>query len=170
MESKTKEMVFSFALIIAGIYVMIEGIRIYLRAASAPYFITEFSVSPGLIPTILGAALIFFSILFLFTTLKREGHGKADVLKMQWSEFVSWVKANSKNMDIAFTIGAVIIMGIYTYVLMEILPFWAASIIFLAAIFCYLRSGKWWKNLIIAVLGVVAIVIIFQYCFNAALP
>ena len=42
--------------------------------------------------------------------------------------------------------------------------------IFLAALFFYLRSGKWWKNLLIAILGVIAIVIVFQYCFNAALP
>ena len=89
---------------------------------------------------------------------------------MRWSEFAAWMKANSRNKDIAFTIGAVIIMGIYTFVLMEVLSFWAASMIFLAALFFYLRSGKWWKNLIVAVVGVIAIVIVFQYCFNAALP
>ena len=60
MESKTKEMVFSFALVITGIYVAIEGFRIYLRAASAPYFITTFSISPGFIPFIIGIALIIF--------------------------------------------------------------------------------------------------------------
>lgn len=170
MENKTKEMVFSFALVITGIYVAVEGFRIYLRAASAPYFITTFSVSPGFIPFIIGIALIIFSTLFLFQCLKEEGKSRAEVLKMRWSEFASWVKANSKNMDIAFTIGAVIIMGIYTYVLMELLPFWAASMIFLIALFCYLRADKWWKNLIVAVVGVIAIVIVFQYCFNAALP
>ena len=170
MESKTKEMIFSFALILTGIYVAIEGLRIYQRAAGAPYFITEFSVSPGFIPFILGIALVLFSILFLLTCLKMEGKGRIEVLRIRWNEFVSWLKTNSRNVDIAFTIGAVVIMGIYTYVLMELLPFWAASMIFLAALFFYLRSGKWWKNLLVAVLGVLAIVIVFQYCFNAALP
>ena len=80
------------------------------------------------------------------------------------------MKANKRNVDIAFTIGAVIIMGIYTYVLMELLPFWAATLIFLLAIFFYLRTDKWWKNILVAVLGVIAIVLVFQYCFNAALP
>ena len=170
MESKTKEMVFSFALIITGIYVAIEGYRIYLRAASAPYFITDFSVSPGFIPVILGIALLLFSVLYLFSCLKAEGKSRGEVLKMRWSEFAAWMNANSRNKDIAFTIGAVIIMGIYTFVLMEVLSFWVASMIFLAALFFYLRSGKWWKNLIVAVVGVIAIVIVFQYCFNAALP
>ena len=76
MESKTKEMVFSFALIITGIYVAIEGYRIYLRAASAPYFITDFSVSPGFIPVILGIALLLFSVLYLFSCLKAEGKSR----------------------------------------------------------------------------------------------
>ena len=170
MESKTKEMIFSFALILTGIYVAIEGLRIYQRAAGAPYFITEFSISPGFIPFILGIALVLFSVLFLLSCLKDENMSRVEALREHWGEFADWLKANSKNKDIAFTIGAVVIMGIYTYVLMELLPFWAASMIFLAALFFYLRSGKWWKNLIIAILGVIAIVIVFQYCFNAALP
>ncbi len=170
MESKTKEMVFSFALILTGIYVAIEGFRIYLRAASAPYFITEFSVSPGFIPCVLGIALILFSIIHLLSCLKMEGKSSAEVLRIRWAEVGAWIKKNRKSVDIAFTIGAVAIMAVYTYILMELLPFWAASMIFLAALFMYLRAGKWWKNLIIAVLAVALIVVVFQYCFNAALP
>ena len=170
MQSKTKEMVFSFVLIILGIIVAIEGFRIYLRAAEAPYFITEFTISPGFIPTILGIALTLFSVLYLFTCLKMEGKSHTEVLKLRFSEFFSWVKANRKNVDIAFTIGAVILMAIYTYILMEFLSFWIASIIFLLALFFYLRSGSWWKNILVSILGVLLIVFVFQYCFGAALP
>lgn len=170
MESKTKEMIFSFALILTGIYVAIEGFRIYLKAASAPYFITAFTVSPGFIPVILGFALILFSSLLLASSLKDGERSTAEILKIRFSEIKQWIKDNKKNIDYAFTIGAVIIMAIYTYVLMELLPFWIASLLFLIAIYFYLKSGKWWKNLIVSVFGVALIVVIFQYCFNAALP
>lgn len=170
MESKTKEMIFSLVLMVFGVYVAIEGYMIFLRAASAPYFITEFTVSPGFVPVILGVALVFFSILHFISCIKEEGKKSGEVIKEHFAEAAAWVKANKRNVDIAFTVGAVIIMGIYTYVLMELLPFWAATLIFLLAIFFYLRTDKWWKNILVAVLGVIAIVLVFQYCFNAALP
>lgn len=170
MESKTKEMIFSFVLVLVGIYIAIEGFMIYLRAASAPYFITEFKTSPGFLPVILGIALVFFSILLLISCLREKDMKVTDVLRRRFLEIGTWVKANKKNADIAFKIGAIILMAIYTYLMMEFLPFWAASVIFLLALFFYLRAGKWWKNVLVAVLGVVTVVVIFQYCFNAALP
>ena len=170
MESKTKEMIFSLVLILAGVYITIEGFMIYARAASAPYFITEFTVSPGFVPVILGIALVFFSILHFITCIRDKDRKPGEVIKARFAEAAAWVNANKKNVDIAFTIGAVIIMGIYTYILMELLPCWAATVIFLLGIFFYLRADKWWKNILVAVLGVIAIVIVFQYCFNAALP
>ena len=61
-------------------------------------------------------------------------------------------------------------MFIYSYLLLSVLPFWAASLIFLVGIFLYLKAGVWWKSIIVAVAAVVLTVVIFKYCFNAALP
>lgn len=169
MEKKTKDLVFSFVLAILGAYVFIEGLFIYKRAASAPYFITGFSISPGFLPTILGAALFLCSFILAFGSLK----GGESIRK----EFVSQMKAAGKyfkdniaNREYLFTFGGVVIMAIYTFLLMEILPFWAASIIFLLGLFFYLRAGKWWKIALVSVGAVALTVIVFQYCFNAALP
>ena len=67
------------------------------------------------------------------------------------------------------TIGCVL-MFIYTFFLMELLPFWAASIIFLIVMFVFLRIGPVWKSVLLAVLVVALIVLLFKYGFGAALP
>jgi uncharacterized BrkB/YihY/UPF0761 family membrane protein len=67
------------------------------------------------------------------------------------------------------TIGC-IMMFIYTFFLMQWLPFWLASIIFLIAMFLFLRIGKPWKAVVLAVLVVALIVLLFKYGFGAALP
>ena len=61
-------------------------------------------------------------------------------------------------------------MFIYTFFLMEWLPFWAASVIFLLAMFVFLRIGKVWKSVVLSVLVVALIVLLFKYGFGAALP
>ena len=53
---------------------------------------------------------------------------------------------------------------------MEWLPFWAASVIFLVAMFIFLKIGKVWKSVVLAVLVVALIVLLFKYGFGAALP
>ena len=169
MEKKTKELVFSFVLAILGIYVFVEGLLIYKRAASAPYFITEFSISPGFLPVILGAFLFIFSIIFAFGLLKGSDDIKGDLSK-HVNKACKGIKEYITSQETLFTAGGVVIMAIYSFILMEILPFWIASIIFLLALFFYLRAAKWWMNIIVAMGAIALVVIVFQYCFNAALP
>lgn len=169
MEKKTKDLVFSFVLAILGIYVFVEGLFIFKRAASAPYFITDFSISPGFLPTVLGVLLLLCSFILAYGSLK-NGEGIKNEFVSSMKEFGSWFKNNIANKDYLFTAGGVVIMGIYTFLLMEFLPFWLASLIFLIALFFYLRAGKWWKVTLVAIAAVALIVIVFQYCFNAALP
>jgi hypothetical protein len=61
-------------------------------------------------------------------------------------------------------------MFIYSYFLVGWLPYWAASLIFLVALMLFLRAAKWWKVIIISLAAVGLIVLLFQVCFNAALP
>lgn len=167
MQKKCKDFVFSIVLILLGIYVIIEGFNIYHKAALVPYKITEFSVSPGFLPILLGIALVFCSLILFVQSFKGEKLSVA--LKSRGSEIKDWAK-NSVNTNVLNMIVGTVIMFFYTFFLMEWLPFWAASLIFLLAMFLLFKAGKWWKCVIIAVLTVALIVVLFKYGFGAALP
>ena len=169
MDRNTKDFVFSFVLAALGVYFAIEGFSIYKRVAGPPFKIEKLSLSPGFLPFILGILLVFFSVLLFFSTMKGEKDFGAAFVE-RWKVVGKWFADASRNKDYYFTIGAVVIMFIYSYLLLSVLPFWAASLVFLVGIFLYLKAGVWWKSIIVAVAAVVLTVVIFKYCFNAALP
>lgn len=169
MEKKTKDLVFSFVLAILGIYVFVGGLSVYRKAALPPYNITEFTVSPGFLPTVLGALLFVFSVVFALGLLKSERGMKTELIE-RMKEAGIGLKNSVTDKENLYTALGVVLMAIYSFLLVEFLPFWASSLIFLVALFLYLRAGKWWKSIIVAVAAIVLIIIVFQYCFNAALP
>jgi hypothetical protein len=62
-------------------------------------------------------------------------------------------------------------MAIYVYVLLGLIPFIAATSIYLTANFLYLRAVKhWWIAVIIAVVASAAVYYAFRYGFNITLP
>ena len=167
MAKKLKDFVFSIILILLGSYVIIEGMNIYHKAAEKPYKITQFSVSPGFLPVLLGIALVITSFILLVQSFKGETFSEA--LSNRKSEFTEWTKTAFNSNVLNMAIGC-IMMFIYTFFLMEWLPFWAASVIFLLAMFVFLRIGKVWKSVVLSVLVVALIVLLFKYGFGAALP
>ena len=167
MAKKLKDFVFSIILILLGSYVIIEGMNIYHKAAEKPYKITQFSVSPGFLPVLLGIALVITSFILLVQSFKGEKFSEA--LANRKSEFTEWTKTAFNSNVLNMAIGC-IMMFIYTFFLMEWLPFWAASVIFLLAMFVFLRIGKVWKSVVLSVLVVALIVLLFKYGFGAALP
>ena len=167
MAKKLKDFVFSIILILLGSYVIIEGMNIYHKAAEKPYKITQFSVSPGFLPVLLGIALVITSFILLVQSFKGETFSEA--LSNRKSEFTEWTKTAFNSNVLNMAIGC-IMMFIYTFFLMEWLPFWAASVIFLLAMFVFLRIGKVWKSVVLSVLVVALIVLLFKYEFGAALP
>jgi len=170
MEKKTKDFVFSFVLVALGIYVVVEGLGIYRYAASAPYNITDFTISPAFLPIILGFALIVCSVMLCFQSLK-DGNGTIRTnWKKYWQEVKLWFKPAITNPDtISMAVGLVII-ALYTFILLGRLPFWAASFIFLMALMGYLRADKVWKLVIITIAGVGAVYLLFQVAFKTSLP
>lgn len=167
MAKKLKDFVFSVILILVGVYVTVEGMNIYHKASEKPYKITQFFVSPGFLPVILGGALILTSIILLVQSFKGEKFSEA--LAARKTEFTEWTKTAFNANVLNMVIGCVM-MFIYTFFLMEWLPFWAASVIFLVAMFIFLKIGKVWKSVVLAVLVVALIVLLFKYGFGAALP
>jgi hypothetical protein len=169
MEKKTKDFVFSFVLIALGIYVVCEGYSIYRYAADAPYLITDFTVSPAFLPIVLGYALLFCSVLLLLQSLKTD-LGFKGTLVHHFQDLKRWFLPAIKNPDtISMAIGLVI-MGIYTFILLGRLPFWASSLAFMIALMAFLRADKWWKNIIVSVVAVGFVILLFQVAFKAALP
>ena len=167
MTRKLKDFVFSIILILLGVYVIVEGMNIYHKAAQKPYKVTQFTVSPGFLPVLLGIALTFTALILLISSFKGEKFGEA--LANRKTEFITWTKTAFNTDLLNMTIGC-LLMFLYTFFLMQLLPFWAASIIFLVAIFVFLRIGPVWKSVLLAVLVVALIVLLFKYGFGAALP
>ncbi len=169
MEKKTKDFIFSIVLCALSIYVMVEGVAIYRRVALPPYKITQFSLSPGFLPVILGGVLLLCSLL-LFIQSIAGGQGFVGSIKARCIDIGKWFGPALHDKDMYYTIGGVLIMGIYTFVLMTFLPFWIASLLFLVGIMFYLHAQKWWKILLISAGAVGLIVLLFQVVFKAALP
>ena len=167
MTKKLKDFVFSIILILLGVYVIVEGINIYHKADQKPYKVTQFTVSPGFMPVLLGIALTVTALLLLISSFKGEKFGEA--LANRKTELITWSKTAFNADVLNMTIGCVL-MFIYTFFLVQWLPFWLASIIFLIAMFLFLRIGKVWKAVVLAVLVVALIVLLFKYGFGAAMP
>lgn len=167
MTKKLKDFIFSILLVLTGSYVIIEGMNIYRKAAEKPYKITQFTVSPGFLPVLLGIALVLTSLILLVQSFKGEAFSEA--LKNRKAEFCEWSKTAFSENFFRMAIGCAM-MFFYTFFLMEWLPFWAASAIFLVAMFLFLKVGKPWQAVILSVLVVALIVLLFKYGFGAALP
>ena len=167
MTKKLKDFVFSVVLLLLGAYVTAEGINIYHKAAEKPYKVTQFTVSPGFMPVLLGIALALTAVILLISSFKGEKIGEA--LSNRKTEFAAWSKTAFNSDVLNMTIGC-LLMFIYTFFLVQLLPFWLASIIFLIVMFLFLRIGPAWKAVLLAVLVVALIVLLFKYGFGAALP
>lgn|GEM_PF-473293 len=169
MEKKTKDFIFSFVLMILGLYVAVGGYLIYKRAALPPYNITQLNVSPGLLPVILGITLILCSALLCIRSLDRSD-GLKDALRHKCADIKGWIDVAFHDKGYLFAIGGVAIMALYTFVLLKFLPFWISSILFLVGVMLYLRAGKFWKIALSSCGAVGLVVLLFQVCFQAVLP
>ncbi|ABX40984.1 tripartite tricarboxylate transporter TctB family protein [Lachnoclostridium phytofermentans] len=148
----------SIILMAASIYVIVSGFGIYKKAGEPMY------VSPGLLPIILGFAMILCCIFLMISSLKGSS------IKSRINELKEWFSANYKEHTIISMIVGTIIMGIYTFVLLSIFPFWLASIIFIAFLMIYLNAASLVKILLTSIGAVGGIILIFQIIFRIPLP
>ena len=164
MEKKCKDFVFSVVLTVLGIYVTVEGYRIYAYAAKPPYRIEQLSISPGFLPIILGVLLFVLSLVMMVKSLQDGG------IRTRFAELKSWAGPTFRNKNVHSMAIGIVIMAVYTYLLMGFLPFWASTFIFLAGLMFYLRAGKWWKIIAVSAGSIILVILLFEVCFNAALP
>jgi len=164
MEMKQKDFNISLVLVGLGLYSTVEGIRMYRKAARPPYNIEQFSISPGFLPTILGALLLILSILLFVKSIKGCG------FRFQVSALLSWSKQAIHDSDIRLMTIGMLIMGLYAFLLIGFLPYWLSSALFLLALMAFLRATNFWKILLISILSVGLVIVLFQVVFNVSLP
>lgn len=164
MEMKQKDFNISLVLVSLGLYTTIEGIRMYRKAARPPYNIEQFSISPGFLPTILGSLLLILSVSLFIKSMRGCGF-RAQVLSL-----LSWSKQAIHDSDIRLMVIGMIIMGLYAFFLIGLLPYWLSSALFLIALMTFLRATKLWKIILISILAVGLVIVLFQVVFHVSLP
>lgn len=164
MDNKQKDFIISLALMALGVYATVGGVKIYLKAAKPPYNITALSISPGLLPIILGALLTILSILLFIKSLKDSSLGS------RLSTLALWFKGVTKNHDILMMSGGMAIMAIYAFFIVGLLPYWAGSALFLIALMFFLRAARPHKIVAVSLIAVALVILLFQVGFNVSLP
>ncbi|MDR3259501.1 MAG: tripartite tricarboxylate transporter TctB family protein [Fusobacteriaceae bacterium] len=157
-ENKHLDLLASIVLIAVSLFILISGYGIHTDSKE------HISVSPGLLPLILGFALLLCSIIQAFRCMKDIGLYKGI------SQIIDWARARAKEENTKRMLIGTIILGIYTFILLSFLPFWLASIIFMIILMLYLKAASLLKIVIISGTSVGAIVILFQILFRVPLP
>jgi len=157
-KNKHLDFLWSIFLIIFSIYVIISGYKIYKEAGEVMH------LSPGLLPLILGGALLFCSIFQIIMQNKEENIGK------RIGEIKEWINIVIKEKDTKNMLMGALFMGIYTFVLLGRIKFWLASLIFSISLMVYLKATSYIKIIILSIVAVGCIVLLFQVLFRIPLP
>lgn len=120
--------------------------------------------SPALMPGMLGVALLATSLLLLWQSVRGDG------LRTRLAEARVWIVEVARHPDTRTTLIGLLLMAIYTFVLVHVFQFWAATLIFTIAMLLFLRATRWYWVLAIAGGTVAGIVLLFSVVFNIPLP
>lgn len=176
MNNKTRDFVLAVVTLLFGCYITSEGLKIYKIATVKPYKITQFALSPGMLPTVLGLLLIFFSLLLIFFSLREKDKTVGKALKDHMVSFCTSMKNGIFDKNVHRMVIGMIIMAIFSFFLVGLrignfmLPFYISGAIFMFALLMYLGAVKWWQALIITVATMIVIQVLFVYGFRAILP
>lgn len=154
---KSYDFVGAGVFIVLGLCAAAESAAIHRETGGALY------VSPGFTPLLLSVALAFCGALLLGQSMRGGG------FPQRMREFRGRLGAlRGKNARTLAT--GIAILFVYSCVLVRLLPFAAASFLFLAALMAYLRAMSLLKILIVSALAVLAIVVFFEVGFHVPLP
>lgn len=153
-----KDFISAVILILLSVYVLFEGFNIYTKAGKPLY------LSPALIPMMLGVMLLVLSIVLLFGSLKDGGAAARGAEMKAWFKEI---KADSNTMRMLI---GVVIMGLYTFVLLGMLPFWLATFLFMFLLMYFLEAGSIVEILSVSVIITGLVIFLFQICFRVPLP
>ncbi len=167
MEKKTKDCVFALGLLALGAYVIYESWNMLGRAARPPYNVKDFSISPAMLPMVLGFGLVLFCIVLLVSALKGGGENRLSAhLSAAGQRFAHAMRQR----DTISMIVSTVIMFIYTFYLIGSMPYWLGAAIFLVALMGFLRASRWYIILISSGASIALIIVLFQILFRTTLP
>lgn len=155
---KMKDFISSVIMFLLSLFVILESWKIYGKAGKPMY------LSPALIPLMLGVILLFLSITLCITSLK-EGGVSARIT--EWKEV--WKELKEDPNTVRMLVG-VVLMGLYTFVLLGMLPFWLATFLFMLLLMYFLEAGSIVQIVSISILVTGLIIFLFQVCFRVPLP
>lgn len=118
---------------------------------------TKWIMSPYLFPLLL-------SVLTILLSVSLFAEGRYEVAQARSGEVKSKSPLKLKNVLV------VVLMGIAYYVLISLIHFIPATIIFLAAMICFLGERRWWLIAIIAVAMPFILYALFQLALGVRLP
>ncbi|MCM3660982.1 tripartite tricarboxylate transporter TctB family protein [Georgenia satyanarayanai] len=148
----------STVLSILSIAILAGSVSIYVASGEPLH------ASPALVPGMLGGVLLASSLLLLRQSVGRDG------LRARVSEAQAWLVGVARHPDTRTMVIGLLLMAIYTFVLIQLLQFWVASLIFTVAVLAFLRAARWYSVLVIAGATVGGIVVLFSVIFNIPLP
>jgi hypothetical protein len=179
MDEKRKDTVFGVILFVLGAYVTTESVLMIGRAAGPPLRIDRLSVSPGILPLILGLTLLFFSVLLIVLSLKGVDEPRRVFLEHLKTACAAARSAFGDDDFLIMLIG-VVMMFVYCFFVLGNVPFWGGAVGFLLLIMTFLRcAGPVVRFARAADLGVVVltavvsvglVVLLFENIFKTVLP
>ncbi|MCC8189645.1 MAG: tripartite tricarboxylate transporter TctB family protein [Planctomycetes bacterium] len=169
MTAKTKDVVFSLGLLVLGAFVCYEGRNMVIRATQPPYRIQQFSLSPGMMPVVLGVTLSIFSLLLLVVSLRGEPRAMSSLARHLRASSLRLGQALAET-DVRGMLICVGMMFVYTFFLLGRVEFWLGAGIFLVSLMLYLRAAPVRTILATSVLAIAAILILFEKFFETSLP
>ena len=156
-DKKRLDFVSSVVMFLLSIYVIFEGIHIYHEAGKVFY------LSPALVPTMLGCVLCLLSVVLFGYSLKDGG------ISARMAEVKTYFSGIFKDSNTMRMFIGVVLMAVYTFILIEILPFWIATFLFMFLLMYFLDAGSLVKILLVSAASVALIVLLFQVCFRVPL-
>lgn len=114
----------------------------------------EWKMSPYLFPVLISVFLIFLSISLFCDGLHQIREDKSEKMsKNKW-----------------FSALVIVVAAVLYYVLLPIITFIPATILFLVAMFLFLGERKWWLIAVLSITTAVAIYFIFGTLLHVMLP
>ena len=160
MEKKGCDFVSGIVLIILGIAVTLESVRIWHDVGG------DFIESPGLMPATLAVFLIIAS---LTMTVRSFVRGGKSAMFGELKESISTVFVEHRKFarDLLVVIG---FLAFFTFILLPSLPFWLSSFLFMIGMMKIAGAKKNWIIALASVVTSASLHIIFEVLFRVPLP
>lgn len=160
MEKKGKQSLLHTASFQDSIFVGLCATALLIYSLYHHYFdrnTSDWKTSPYLFPTLISVFGLLLTVSLIMDGLQELRSGEEK-------------KKNTGSKRNLTGVLVLIAASLVYYLLMPILHFIPATILFLAALFIYLGERKWWKIALLAVITTLAIYALFGKGLNVRLP